>query len=248
MGEPGSSARDQAPRSPLREAPPAFVTIAVIVANVAVLGIQVATGVDPFGPTGEQSIAWGSNYGAYTLNGQWWRLITSCFVHGGLIHLGFNMYVLWDLGRLTERVFGSLSFGLMYLVAGIGGSLTSTVWNPDGNSVGASGAVFGVAGAFLGFLLVNHGRIHPDIARNLRRSLLTFVLLNVAIGMAIPFIDQSAHLGGLATGFVCALIAAPRVGPQGPVRHHGRLPLVAILGIAMCAATATGLTLRLVAG
>ena len=108
--------------------------------------------------------------------------------------------------------------------------------------------MFGVAGAFLAFLLVNHGRIHPDIARNLRRSLLTFVLLNVAIGMAIPFIDQSAHLGGLATGFLCSLIAAPRVGPNGPVRPYARLPLVALIGVAMCAATAMGLTLRLVAG
>lgn len=243
---PAPSGPDRAPGS-VHRAPPTFVTIGLVVVNVAVLALMGASGIDVMSPHGASLVSWGSNYGPSTLTGEWWRLVTSCFVHGGLIHLAFNMYVLWDLGRLTERVFGAISFSTIYLVAGIGGSFASVVRNPDVNSVGASGAVFGVAGMFLAFLLVNRARIRPDVAQHLRRSLLTFVLLNVAIGFAVPMIDQAAHLGGLATGFVSGLIASPRVGPDGPVRAYARLPIVAGIGIALCAITGLGVTLRLLA-
>lgn len=231
------------PHAPPHPAARPVVTSALVVVNVAVMVLMASTGVDPMSPAGASVVQWGANYGPLTLSGEWWRLITSCFVHGGLIHLAFNMYVLWDLGRLTERVFGGISFAIIYLVAGIGGSFASVALNPNVNSVGASGAVFGVAGMFLAFLLVNRARIRPDVAAHLRRSLLTFVLLNVAIGFAVPMIDQAAHLGGLATGFASGLIASPRVGPEGPVPAYARLPLVIALGVGLCAITALGIVI-----
>ena len=230
-----SIGRSRSARPPSAPARP-IVTPLIVVANVIVMALMIATGVDPMMPSGQSLVAWGSNFGLYTLGGEWWRLVTSCFLHGGLIHLAFNMYVLWDLGRLTESVYGSVGFALVYLVAGIGGAFTSVAVDPSVNSVGASGAVFGVAGAFLAFLLRNRGRIDPAVHAHLRRTLLTFVVLNVAIGFSVPGIDNSAHLGGLAMGFLSGLIASPQITERGPVRAYWAYPSVAATGVAACAA------------
>lgn len=247
----GDGARAEGVRpvaSPRRAAPrpmpaiPVYVTPAIVVLNALVLVGMVATGVGMVDPTGEELVAWGSNAGVWTLSGQWWRLITSVFVHGGLLHIGLNMWVLWGLGRTTERVFGSLGFALVYLVAGIGGSFASVLVHPNVNSVGASGAIFGIAGAFLAFLLRNRDRMDPVVLTTVRRNLLNFVLVNLAIGFAIPVIDQSAHVGGLVTGFVAGLVVSPRL-VQGapPQRPVARYPLVVGLGVALCAVVASGL-------
>lgn len=207
----------------------------LVIANCAVLGLMVASGVSAMAPTSEQVIPWGANFGPLTLRGEWWRLITACFVHGGLIHLGFNMYVLWDLGRATERIYGSLGFAIVYLVAGIGGSFASVMINPLTPSVGASGAVFGVAGAFIAFLLRNRKRIDPKVSSHLWRSLGMFVVVNLVIGYQLrEIIDQAAHVGGLATGFLAGLLASPVVGPKGPERAYWAYPIVAATGAALC--------------
>lgn len=244
VAEPRLAPASEGPVRPARPASaptPAIITPLLVVANVAIWVLMVLTGVDAMSPSGQELVGWGSNFGLYTLGGQWWRLITSCFLHGGLIHLGFNMYVLWDLGRLTESVYGWLGFAILYLVAGIAGAFTSVAVNPMVNSVGASGAVFGVAGAFLAFLLRNRGRIRPEVHAHLRRSLLTFVLLNVAIGFSVPGIDNSAHLGGLAMGFTGGLIASPQITERGPVRAYWAYPIVVATGLAACAAAWSGL-------
>jgi rhomboid protease GluP len=220
------------------------ITVLVTISNIAVLAWMVATGVDPMSPALFDLVRWGANHGPLTIGDEWWRLITACWIHGGIIHLAFNMYVLWDLGRMTERVYGSLGFAIVYLVAGIGGSFLSVSLNPMVTSVGASGAVFGVAGAFLAFLLRNRTRIDPRVSSQLRRSMVSFIVLNLAIGFMIPNIDWAGHVGGLLTGMVGGAIAAPAVGPAGPERPIARYPIVALLGAAMCAAAALGFTLR----
>jgi len=224
------------------------VTIFIVVANCLVAGLMARAGADPMSPRVDDLVDWGANYGPATLRGEWWRLVTSAFVHGGLLHLGFNMYVLWDLGRVVERIFGSLGYALVYLVAGIGGSFASVVRDPHVASVGASGAVFGVAGAFLAFLLRNRGRMDPSIRARLGRSLLGFVVMNLVIGTMIPGIDQAAHVGGLLVGFGAGFVVAPVVSRTGPVRPFARYPLIVLLGAAMCGATALGLVLRLRTG
>jgi rhomboid protease GluP len=242
-------AREQGPkpRSADREPPRkaseiAGITVLLMIVNVAMLGLMVSSGASLFSPNAADLVPWGANHGPLTLRGDWWRLITACFIHGGLIHLGFNMYVLWDLGRVTEHIYGSLGFLLVYMVAGIGGSFASVMLHPLVTSVGASGAVFGVAGAFLAFLLRNRSRIHPQISAHLRRSLVTFVAFNLVLGFAIPGIDQAAHIGGLVTGFLAGFLASPRIGPNGPERAYWAYPIVVMTGALLCAITWSGLS------
>jgi rhomboid protease GluP len=216
------------------------VTLTVVVLNAAIYGLMVASGADPMTPNVEDLLAWGGNHAPLTLGGEWWRLVTAIFVHGGLMHLGFNMYVLWDLGRLVERAYGAPAFALVYLVAGIGGSFASVTLNTSAASVGASGAVFGVAGAFLAWLLRNCRRLDPRVSQHLRRSLLTFVAFNLVVGFSVPWIDNWAHIGGLATGLAGGFIVAPVIGPNGPERPYARYPLLALAGIAMCVLAAGG--------
>ncbi len=128
-------------------------TILAVIANVAVFVAMVASGVDIMNPNAQTLIDWGADFGPRTLNGEWWRMVSCTFLHSGIIHLGMNMFVLWGLGRLTERFVGSMGFAVAYMISGVAGSIVSLAWNPQGISVGASGAVFGVAGTLLGFVV-----------------------------------------------------------------------------------------------
>src|SRR5450756_633095 len=128
------------------------VTQAIFGINVAVfVAMSLAVGVTVLGDPAwhELSVRLGANYGPYTLSGQWWRLLACVFIHGGLLHIAFNMWCLWNLGRLAESVYGHWTFAMVYLIAGLAASLTSVVWNPVILSVGASGAIFGIAGALI---------------------------------------------------------------------------------------------------
>src|SRR6478609_5029586 len=113
-------------------------------ANIAVfLAMALASG-SVMGFPGDTSIHFGANFGPYTLSGDWWRLVTYMFLHGGAMHILFNMWCLWDLGRLCESLYGRWTFAAIYLIAGVSGGLASVGWNPIVNSVGASGAIFGL--------------------------------------------------------------------------------------------------------
>jgi rhomboid protease GluP len=149
-----------------------------------------------------QLVPWGSNYGRLTLHGQAWRLLTSMFIHGFLLHLALNMFVLWQAGRLVERLFGSLRFAFLYLFAGLCGGLASVLWNPGGNSVGASGAVFGIIGGLLAFMRRENSGVPPTVVKELRASVLPFLLFNLSAGFIYPHTDNAAHLGGVLGGFV----------------------------------------------
>jgi len=127
---------------------PSFpVTIGLIAANTLVLAIMVLRGASLFLPTPQQAIAFGADFGPLTLNGQWWRLVTSMFVHFGIIHIGLNMWCLWNLGRAAEILMGRFSYLLAYFASGIFGSIAGVYWQPMAAGAGASGAIFGMAGA-----------------------------------------------------------------------------------------------------
>jgi rhomboid protease GluP len=128
-----------------------IVTQAIFGINVAVfLGMVLSIGGAMLSnPPGRALVDWGANYGPLTVSGQWWRLLTCVFLHGSLLHIAFNMWCLWDLGRLAESVYGHWTFAVVYLITGIGSSLASVAWNPGVLSVGASGAIFGIAGALI---------------------------------------------------------------------------------------------------
>lgn len=184
-----------------------WVTPALVVANLAAfVAIIVQSGgtyVDP------QEMARWANAGLVTTRGEWWRLLTAAFLHWNLAHVALNMWALWHAGRLTERLYGSAAFLGLYLASGIIGSLASIAWNPTVVSAGASGAVFGVLGALLACMLREHG-LPRVLVKAHRWSTLTFVVLNLAFGAISPNIDNAAHVGGLAAGFVLGwLLARP---------------------------------------
>ncbi len=159
-------------------------------------------------PDGAVLIDWGTNFGPLTLSGQWWRLFSSMFLHFGVFHLALNMWALWGLGGTTERLFGSAHFALLYVFAGLCGSIVSLLWHPDINSAGASGAIFGVLGGQLAFVLKPDTGVPASISGSMKGSALIFVLYNLANGFAHTGIDNGAHLGGLLGGFAMGWVLA----------------------------------------
>ncbi len=136
--------------------------------------------------------------------GEVWRLLTAGLVHGGVLHLAMNAMVLNDVGRLVESLFGARRFLVLLWVSVLGGSLASVATNPN-PSVGISGGLFGLVGAMLAVGLRHRRRLPPPVRRMLVRGPIEVIVLNLALGFAVRFIDNSAHLGGLVTGFVLAL-------------------------------------------
>lgn len=198
-----------------------FVALTLIGLNVAVFALMALLGVPLFNPTAEQLFIWGANYGPATLNGQWWRLLSSTFIHGGIIHLALNMQCLWQLGKLTERLYGNWAFLLLYILSGLGGSAASLLWNPVTLSVGASGAIFGVAGGLVAFLYLGKLPLSRAATRSILSSTLVFVGFNLLYGAASTGIDNAAHIGGLVTG---ALVGALLTRPLPPPPGFSRLP------------------------
>lgn len=184
------------------------------------------------GPAGSPLLTHGAGRGALSLGAEPWRLLTAGFLHGGLLHLTLNMVVLWDLGSVAERLFGRLAFAAVYLLALVGGSLASAAWAPQAWSVGASGAVFGVAGALIGFVVVQRGVIPRAVFERLGRTLALFVVANlvlgVLLGLAFP-IDNAAHVGGLVTGGLAGVLLARRLPPAPASRRR----LLAIPALAL---------------
>jgi membrane associated rhomboid family serine protease len=154
------------------------------------------------GPDNMTLVTWGANWGhAVVAGGQNWRLLTYLWLHGGAIHIFFNMYAFWSLGRYSELIYGPTRMGFIYVFAGVVGGAASTIFRGGNNlSVGASGAIFGLLGALVYFAWRSPGRINWQ-------SLLAPIGINLLIGFMIPNIDNYAHVGGLIGGFVAAFIA-----------------------------------------
>src|SRR5271157_4203476 len=214
--------------------PRVVVTPLLLTACILVFVVMVLRGVDPFLPAAQQLRLWGANDGArVVLRNEAWRLPASVFIHGGLIHLAVNMWCLFNIGPLVERFFGNVATAVLYLAAGVGGAIASMATLPGRVSVGASGAIFGLLGALLAFLLVNHRSVPATVLRPLRSSALSFVVFNTLFGAAVPIIDQSAHLGGLVTGFLGGLVL---IRPWPVIRSRWLTLRRLTLGLALVAA------------
>jgi membrane associated rhomboid family serine protease len=183
-----------------------LVTPLLIILNVLVFAAMVGSGVSAFDPSIESLLEWGANFGPLTASGEWWRLLTCTFIHIGALHLAVNMYVLWDAGRVVERLVGHAGFLALYIGAGLLGSEASIAWDPLIVSAGASGSVFGVFGALIGIVLRQHESMPMEPLRKLRNSALAFLFYNFAYGIGEEGIDVAAHAGGLAAGFVMGLL------------------------------------------
>jgi len=183
------------------------ITIALIAINVLVFAAMVASGISFVAPTPQDVATWGGDYGPWTVGkDQWWRLLTSTFLHFGIVHIGMNMYVLYQIGPFIETVFGRIRYLAIYFVAGLAGSLVSVWIHPNAVGAGASGAIFGLYGAVFGFLLVKRRTLNPVAVKSISRSAGIFVLYNVVYGTMSGTTDLSAHFGGLVAGFLMGML------------------------------------------
>lgn len=218
-----------------------WVTWTVIGLNAAIWLVMVGLGVDAMKPSAEALLNWGGNLGFFTANGEWWRLLTAMFLHAGILHLAFNLYFAWVIGRVTEQVFGPTSYALIYLGSGLFASLISAGWRPESVSVGASGALFGVFGAFLGFTIRRRGMLPPEFVSSVRRNALILIGINLAIGFGVPGIDVAAHVGGLVAGLGIGYAIARLA--EKPVRSEQEAKVVRVRAISLTSAATLAILL-----
>ncbi len=193
--------RERAPRGLLARAfPDATRATLVVVVVVSALALLLPE---------QDLLDWLAKDNQAIRDGQLWRLLTVGLVHGSPLHLAMNMMVLNDIGRLVESLYGARRFLVLQWASVLGGSLVSFANNPN-PSVGISGGLFGLVGAMLALGLRHRKRLTPPVKRILIRAPIEVIVLNVALGLALPIIDNSAHLGGLVTGFALAFVISPR--------------------------------------
>jgi rhomboid protease GluP len=190
-----------------------MVTQALLGINVVVFIAMVMGGVSPMEPTGQQLVEWGANFGPYTIGGQWWRLLSCVFVHIGVMHIALNMWCLWGLGRLAESIYDRWTFGGLYLITGLSASVASLVWRPVGVSAGASGAIFGIAGALISAFYLGEFSLPKTVVSGLLTSVLKFAGYNLVLGAFLGHTDNAAHVGGLVSGLILGAMIA-RLAPQ----------------------------------
>lgn len=229
-GEEDTVQRVETPPWLRRESSSMIVTQAIFGINVAVFLAMLFAGVSILDhPASRDLIRWGANFGPYTLGGQWWRLLTCVFIHGSFLHIAFNMWCLWSLGELAEALYGHWMFGAVYLISGVASSLVSVWWNPQVLSVGASGAIFGIAGALVASFYLGEFSLPTAAIKGTLRSVVLFVGYNLFFGAVAHGIDNAAHIGGLVSGLILgALIARVAPSRDEPLRRVGVL-LVGVL-------------------
>jgi rhomboid protease GluP len=161
-------------------------------------------------------IAFGAKTNELLAEGQWFRLITPIFIHGGLLHLASNSYAIWVIGPVAEKLYGSARYLLIYLLAGIGGVSGSFLgglgYSPGIPSVGASGAIFGLFGLLFVFGYRYRSELPPNFRRAVTTGMLPVILINLFIGYTFPAIDNSAHIGGLLSGAILSFFI-PYIAP-----------------------------------
>ena len=239
-------------RKPTWAAAPA--THILVGINCAVFLAMVAHGISFMSPTVDQLMNWGANNaGSVLIDGQWQRIVTAMFLHVGILHLATNMWCLWNLGLLAEPLVGSFGLIAAYILTGAAGNLLSTLVNwvwpiHDAGSIyfpagaGASGAVFGIAGLLIVLLKSRRLPIPQVELKRLRRSVIYFAIINLAIGFSIwggnQFvhsglnIDNMAHLGGFSSGLLFAAPLVPRLGsPRRLFESRLRIATLMIAGL-----------------
>lgn len=215
------------------------VTTILLVANLIMFGIEFMA-MAAAGKAGGFAILWGMDTAAlYRLGAslplgfmiashEWWRLVTACFLHGGLIHIGFNMMVLMDFGPPLEELYGSAKYLFFYVVTGVFGYLISSSLGHF--SIGASGAILGLVGLLLAVTTKRGG----SYMRELRSRLISWIVFLFVLGFVMSGIDNSAHLGGLAAGFALGKLSADRQ-PMTPGEKQAAQLLGWLAGIVIIA-------------
>jgi membrane associated rhomboid family serine protease len=182
------------------------------------------------GPSGDALFRAGAMVPLAVAAGEWWRLVAAIFLHAGLIHLLLNSYVLWIFGIAIEQEIGRIATLGVFLVTGVFASAASyTFSRPNVVGVGASGAIFGLVGAYIAY---NYLRRHHVMAQARLRAAMSMLLINLIIGFTIPAIDWRAHLGGLVAGLAAGLA----VDPSRPTSARRVLSVLGLVGIVLAAA------------
>ena len=194
-----------------------LMTKALIGVNLFVYLITAFQGAGLNNPGGSLFIKW-VLFGPAVANGDWWRLMTSAFLHANLIHIGFNMYFLWFAGTAVEQALGRGRFLLIYFVSALSGSAGALVLTPNAFTVGASGAIFGILGAAL---VLERQRNYV-----LGGSALGLIVINLILSFALSNVSIGGHIGGLVGGVLCTLVLS-NFG-----RSHAAYSRVGLWGIA----------------
>lgn len=167
-------------------------------------------------------IEFGARFTPLIREGQYWRLLTNIFLHAGYLHILFNMYGLFNLGSVLERLYGPTRFLFLYLCSGVAGSVVSWLATQS-LSVGASGAVFGVAGVMVVYGFKHKNTIPHEMTSSFGKGALPFIALNLYLGFSHPQIDNYAHIGGLLAGMLLSALMNPAEDPFLPgldVKHR----------------------------
>jgi rhomboid protease GluP len=165
----------------------------------------------------EVLVSFGAIVGGTLVRHEFWRLLAAMFLHASVLHWAVNSWALYQLGTLYEVLFGSRRYALTYLATGLVASLASAVriGATNGLSVGASGAIFGILGAFIFSISRSPVYRHQPWTRGLIGQLVFWIVVNIAIGYSLPFIDNVAHVGGLIAGLILGFVPH-RVPPPPP--------------------------------
>lgn len=194
-----------------------LVTPLIIYGNVLVFLLMVLSGISPISPTAQSLFVWGGNFRPAVADGQWWRLITYIFLHGGFMHLFMNTFALLYIGMHLEPLLGRFRFAAAYLLTGVCAGLLSITMHTGSVGVGASGAIFGMYGVFLSMLTTSH--ITKTLRKTMLRSLLFFIVLNLLYGLQ-GNTDNAAHIGGLLSGIAMGYIYYPGIAAKAPLRKQ----------------------------
>jgi membrane associated rhomboid family serine protease len=213
-----------------------LVTKTLIGINVAVFLLELSQSTG-FGVQSSEAFRRGALYGPLVADGEWWRLVTSGFLHANFIHLGFNMLMLWWFGRPLEEYLGRARFLGVYVVSLLCGAAGALLFSPTTPTVGASGAVFGILGA--GLVLERRGTLVFG------GQAFAVIALNILFSFLSPGISIGGHLGGLVGG-ILAILALSRFG-RGHAAY-GRLGLEGIVGLVAIAAVAVAVAYLRVRG
>jgi membrane associated rhomboid family serine protease len=218
-----ASQRTRVVRNPtgFQAAPATYVLIAI---NVIVFLVEIANGGG--GLMREQGSRFVEDFGLYgpfVAEGEWYRLLTSGFLHANLIHIGFNMLLLFFLGRLLEPALGTPRFLVLYFTSLLAGSLGALILEPNSLGIGASGAIFGLAGATF---VIARGRGMEALAGQIG----FLIVFNLIFSFTARNVSVGAHLGGLIGGVICALIIV--AGEKGMLgRNRRALEIAAMVAV-----------------
>lgn len=176
--------------------------------------------------SGSALLKYGALNSVLVLNGEWWRLITAGFLHGGILHLLFNMYSLYLIGTQLENFAGKKKYLIIYFTSLIGASLMSSVITPNVISVGASGAIFGLMGALVYF--GSQYRVYLGSIFN--NQIIPLIIINILFGFMVTGVDNAAHVGGLIAGVLAAMMTGIQQKENSKNKLNGLICLIIYLG------------------